>query len=116
MLAAIANRRVLGAPVVALGMALNLVAVLANGGSMPALPGAIEGAGMRYDIQNNSVATARPNLPWLVDRWPAPDWVPLANVFSVGDVAIAVGAVLLVAFAMGVGDGRRRTASAPSLD
>lgn len=115
-LAAVANRRVFGAPVVALGMGLNLVAVLANGGSMPALPGAIEGAGMSYDIQNNSVATAVPNLPWLVDRWPAPDWVPLANVFSVGDVAIAVGAVLLVAFAMGVGNGRRRTAPAPSLD
>ncbi|HJU47387.1 MAG TPA: DUF5317 domain-containing protein [Gaiellaceae bacterium] len=116
IVAAIVNRRVTGAPVVALGMALNLVAVVANGGSMPALPGAIEGAGMSYDTHNNSVAAATPHLPWLVDRWPAPEWVPLANVFSVGDVVIAIGAVLLVVFAMGVGGDRRRAASAPSVD
>ena len=42
--------------------------------------------------QANSTASSDPSLPWLVDRWAAPDWLPLANVFSVGDVVIAVGA------------------------
>ena len=115
IVAAIANRRIAGAPVVALGMALNLVAVIANGGSMPALPSAISGAGMSYDTHQNSVAAATPNLPWLVDRWPAPEWVPLANIFSVGDVVIAVGTVLLVVAAMGVGP-RGRAAPATTVD
>ena len=43
-----------------------------------------------------------PSLPWLVDRWAAPDWLPLANVYSVGDVVIAVGAFVIVLAAMGV--------------
>ena len=43
-----------------------------------------------------------PTLPWLVDRWAAPDWIPLANVFSVGDVVIALGAVVIVLAGMGV--------------
>jgi hypothetical protein len=116
VVAAVANRRVAGAPVVAFGMALNLVAVIANGGSMPALPEAIHGAGMSYDTHQNSVAAATPNLPWLVDRWPAPEWVPLANVFSVGDVVIAVGTVLLVAAAMGVRVGGARRAPLPTSD
>ncbi len=112
VVAAVANRRLAGALVLALGMALNLVAIAANGGSMPALPSAIQGAGLSFDVHQNSVAAAVPNLPWLVDRWPAPDWVPLANVFSVGDVVIAVGAAVLVIAAMGVGRGRARARAA----
>jgi hypothetical protein len=37
-----------------------------------------------------------------VDRWAAPDWLPLANVFSVGDVVIALGAFVIVLAGMGV--------------
>jgi hypothetical protein len=36
-----------------------------------------------------------------VDRWAAPSWVPLGNVFSVGDVLIAIGVVVTLAAAMG---------------
>jgi hypothetical protein len=43
-----------------------------------------------------------PHVGWLVDRWAAPDWIPLANVFSLGDVVIAAGAVVIVLSAMGV--------------
>ena len=43
----------------------------------------------------NSELMAHPALPWLVDRWAAPRWIPLANIFSVGDVAIAVGGLVL---------------------
>ena len=45
---------------------------------------------------------SEPNLPWLVDRWAAPDWLSLANVFSVGDVVIAFGAFVIVLAGMGV--------------
>jgi len=99
--AAVVNRRIAGVPVVAGGLGMNVAAVAANGGTMPVLPEAMQAAGDDYLTQANSTAAAEPNLPWLVDRWAAPDWIPLANVFSVGDVLIAAGAVVIVLAAMG---------------
>jgi Family of unknown function (DUF5317) len=101
LVGAVLNRRILGAQVVAVGMALNLVAILANGGRMPATPEAMEAAGLSFAVKHNSVAASDPKVPWLVDRFAAPEWVPLTNVFSVGDVVIAVGAVVLVFAATG---------------
>jgi Family of unknown function (DUF5317) len=101
LVAAVLNRRILGAQVVALGMALNLVAILSNGGRMPATPEAMRAAGLDFAVKHNSVAATRPNVPWLVDRFAAPDWVPLTNVFSVGDAVIALGAFVLVFAATG---------------
>jgi hypothetical protein len=102
VVAALLNRRVTGVPIVASGMALNFVAILANRGTMPVTHDAMRDAGRNDGVQANSTAMSDPNLPWLVDRWAAPDWIPLANVFSVGDVVIAVGAFVLVLAAMGV--------------
>lgn len=101
LVAAVLNRRIVGAQIVALGMALNLIAILGNGGRMPATPEAMQAAGLDFAVKHNSVAAAEPNVPWLVDRFAAPDWVPLTNVFSVGDVVIALGAVVLVFAATG---------------
>ena len=100
--AALLNLRVTGVPVVAVGMTSNAAAVAANGGTMPVLPDAMEAAGYSYTTQLNSTAVADPNLGWLVDRWAAPEWMPLANVFSLGDVVVALGAVVIVLSAMGV--------------
>ena len=80
-----------GVALVAVGLLSNLLAVIANGGHMPALPRALAAAGLHYTVSMNSEAMAHPALPWLVDRWAAPHWIPLANIFSVGDLAIAVG-------------------------
>jgi hypothetical protein len=99
--AAILNRRLTGVPIVALGMLLNLAAILANRGTMPVRIEAMHDAGRVAVTQANSTALADPALPWLVDRWAAPDWIPLANVFSVGDVVIAVGAAVIVLAGMG---------------
>jgi hypothetical protein len=98
--AAAANRRVTGVPIVAVGMLANLAAVVANGGRMPVVTEAMQAAGESYVVRNNSIQSSDPSLSWLVDRWAAPDWVPLANVFSVGDLVIAVGAFVLVLVAM----------------
>jgi hypothetical protein len=97
-----ANFRLSGAPIVGLGMLSNLMAVIANRGHMPALPHALRGAGIDSHVHNNSIALAHPHLPWLVDRWTAPAWVPLGNVYSVGDVTLALGAFVLVLSAMKV--------------
>jgi len=89
------NVRLPGVALVAAGLGSNLLAVLANGGHMPALLRALAAAGLHYRVDMNSEAMAHPALPWLVDRWAAPHWIPLANIFSVGDVAIAVGGFVL---------------------
>jgi hypothetical protein len=96
------NARIAGVPIVAFGMLLNLVAILANGGTMPVRYEAMYDAGRVYVAHANSTAMTEPSLPWLVDRWAAPEWIPFANVFSVGDVLIAVGAVVIVVAGMGV--------------
>jgi hypothetical protein len=96
------NRRLPGMPIAGAGMLLNLAAILANGGHMPALPSAMRDAGLSYSgVHNNSIAEASPNLAWFVDRWAAPSWVPFGNVFSVGDLLIGVGVAVIVAAAMG---------------
>jgi hypothetical protein len=102
VVAAVLNARITGIPVVALGMLLNLVAVLANRGTMPVRYDAMHAAGRVDVVHTNSTAMTDAALPWLVDRWAAPEWIPLANVYSVGDVVIAVGAFVLVLAAMGV--------------
>jgi hypothetical protein len=104
LIAAVAvNVRLTGAAVVGLGMLSNLAAVLANGGHMPARASALRAAGVLYrGVHNNSAVVAHPNLPWLIDRWPVPAWIPMGNVYSVGDVLIAAGGILLVVAGMGV--------------
>jgi Family of unknown function (DUF5317) len=104
LIAAVAvNRRLPGAVVVGLGMFCNLAAVLANGGHMPAQRSALRTAGVLYrGVHNNSAVATHPHLAWLIDRWPVPEWIPMGNVYSAGDVLIAAGAVVLVCAGMGV--------------
>ena len=98
----VVNRRVPGMLLAGAGMLSNLVTIIANGGHMPALPAAMRAAGLTYTgVKNNSVAEAAPRLPWLVDRFAAPHWVPIANIYSVGDVLIVTGVVVLIAGGMG---------------
>jgi hypothetical protein len=102
IVAASRNLRVRGFGIAVAGMVSNLVAVLANGGHMPATRAAMRAAGVRFHgVHANSIAARSPHLPWLVDRFGAPGWVPLAGVYSVGDVLLAVGVVVIVAAAMG---------------
>jgi hypothetical protein len=98
--AAVPNRRITGVPVMALGLALNLAAILSNRGHMPVLPSALRAEGKAYAVHYNSIAAAKPHLAWLVDRWAVPGWMPMGNVFSVGDIVIALGAAIVVLAAM----------------
>lgn len=100
--ACVANIRIRGVAIVLAGMLANVVAVVANGGVMPALPSAARAAGMHEAATYNSVTQAEPHLGWLVDRWAAAEWLPLANVFSVGDVLLAAGAFVVVLGAMDI--------------
>jgi hypothetical protein len=94
------NRALRGAMIIAGGLACNLIAVVANHGLMPVLPSALRAAGTQYHVHNNSISAVQPNLGFLVDRWGAPQWLPLANVFSVGDCLIAIGTIVAIVAAM----------------
>jgi Family of unknown function (DUF5317) len=116
-LGAARNVRVPGIPLVFAGMLSNVVAIVSNGGHMPALPTALRAAGLHFEQSRNSMAASAPHLPWLVDRWAAPDWVPLANVYSVGDVLIAVGGfifALVATGALGASRGQASSADRPA--
>ncbi len=89
-----ANRSVPGVPLIALGGLLNGAAIFANGGVMPAAPDALATAGLAVAAPGsyaNSDALADPRLAFLGDVFAIPAGWPLANVFSVGDVAIVLG-------------------------
>ncbi len=93
-----ANRRTPGFGLVTVGAALNLLAIAANGGVMPASRSALRAAGeLRPDAAFiNSTVLAHPRLLFLGDVFAIPSGVPLHNVFSVGDVCIALGAAVAV--------------------
>jgi hypothetical protein len=90
------NRRTPGLLVIGLGGLLNAIAIAANGGVMPATRAALERAGIDQNAGDfaNSTAVAHPHLQFLGDVFAIPAGWPAANVFSVGDVVIAVGVLI----------------------
>src|SRR5829696_4584433 len=94
----VVNRRIPGLLVIAAGGALNFAAIVSNGGVMPADPDAVAAAGIPQDateFANSAPADGAP-LGFLGDVFHTPAWLPIQNVFSVGDVVIVVGAFLLL--------------------
>jgi hypothetical protein len=97
----LANRRITGMPIVALGAACNFAAIMANGGFMPAALGALQARGqVTPTVYSNSVVLPDPALAPLTDIFALPAWLPFANVFSVGDVLIGVGVIIVIVAAM----------------
>jgi len=100
LLVVVANLRLTGVPLVVLGAACNLAAILANGGVMPVSPAALAAIGAGIGPHTASVVVAQPSLEPLTDAFATPGWLPFANVFSVGDVLIGVGIAVAIAAAM----------------
>ena len=99
--AIVRNVRIPGLPIVAAGSISNLVAIIANGGFMPASSAAMASLGKAQpEAYSNSAVLANPALELLTDIFALPRWLPFANVFSVGDVLIAVGVVWAIVATM----------------
>jgi hypothetical protein len=86
-----------GFRVIAVGAALNLAAIVANGGHMPASPEAFTAltgvpAVPTTDYSNSTIASPTTPLAILGDNLVLPRPLPFANVFSIGDVLIGLGA------------------------
>ena len=67
-------------------------------------------------MHNNSIQLGHPHLGALVDRWAVPSWMPLANVYSVGDVLIALGTIVVIVTAMRPKPLSRRSARTNRVD
>jgi hypothetical protein len=104
------NRRIPGMLIVAIGAGCNLSAIVANGGFMPADPATMAALGKGDPTTySNSAILADPALRPLTDIFVLPEWLPFANVFSVGDILIGLGVAVVIVVAM------RRSASSTGL-
>jgi len=93
----VANRDVARLWIVALGGALNATAIALNGGVMPASRAALARAGLHDSRQfANSAPVAHAHVAFLGDRFAIARTWPLHNVYSIGDMLIAVGIVIAV--------------------
>ena len=95
------NRAIPGLAIVLVGGAANLLAICANGGYMPVSAAALIALG-RTAAQGyvNSRFVDGAVLGPLTDQFAMPSWIPMANIFSVGDVLIGVGAAVAIVAAM----------------
>ena len=106
----VANRRLRGLLLIGLGGLANLVAIAANGGVMPMSAAARRTAGMTEEAGfANSAVLEHPVLAPLGDVFAVP-----GAVFSPGDVAILLGAAVLVHTACGSRLRRRARAASVS--
>lgn len=96
LMSLILNIRQPGVWLIVVGAFLNFAAIVANAGYMPAAPdavAAIQGtlALPTADYTNSAIATGATALSFLGDIFVLPRPLPLANVFSIGDLLIGVG-------------------------
>src|SRR4029453_13099954 len=87
VVAVLRNLDVPGMPLVLLGAACNLVAILANGGYMPASPSALAAVGESAPvIYSNSSVVPHPAFEPLTDIFALPSGLPFNNVSTTATV------------------------------
>ena len=102
------NRRITGLWIIGLGLLLNFLVMVANGGFMPITPEALTQAGyaslasslesgVRVGRSKNILLAREETRLWVLsDTFVLPRSFPLSRVFSPGDIVIAIGAFILV--------------------
>ncbi len=99
------NRKIASIAVIGLGTLSNLLVIAANKGYMPvkleslrqvAEPAIVNIIAAGEPYRNSILLTDSTPLPYLADIFYLPAQIPLANVFSIGDVVIGIGAFILV--------------------
>jgi hypothetical protein len=90
---AVANRHIRALAPILLGLTLNALAIVANGGRMPASAAAARAAGIDH---LTNISTGATHLRFLGDVFALPGQLPLANVFSIGDILIGLGVIAFI--------------------
>lgn len=98
--AVLANLRLPGMALVAIGAASNLAAILANGGYMPASHSAAAVGPDGIVAYSNTRVIASPALEPLTDVIVLPAWLPFTNIASIGDLLIGAGIAIVIASSM----------------
>jgi hypothetical protein len=93
---AAANLRIRALVPVLLGLTANAAAILANHGLMPVSREAARSIGLGPGVHENVLVGDGTRLSFLGDVFALPAELPLANVFSIGDILIGVGMMLFV--------------------
>jgi hypothetical protein len=107
--------RIRGIWLVAIGSALNLVVIAANGGRMPVAPELAGSLIQRGHLGQYTLMGSATHLNWLAD------WIALRGgppeAYSPGDLVVALGIAVVIALAMrsetGLGETSRRIVSDP---
>ena len=97
----VVNLRLPGVWLIVVGALLNFTVIVLNHGFMPASPDAVAallGSPVlpTADYTNSALATSQTTLAFLGDIFALPRPLPLANVFSIGDVLIGLGGAWFV--------------------
>lgn len=107
-----ANRRLAGMPLIGLGLLLNLLVMTANGGWMPITPEAVMQVGHTglvpsletgtrvYSSKTIILPAEQTRLRFLSDIFVLARPFPIPTVFSVGDVILSIGVLILIQNAM----------------
>jgi hypothetical protein len=102
------NRKQSSFWVLGIGLILNLLVIVLNGGLMPVSPETLARINpgkstMQWSVRSRVgvskdilLPTAKMRLAWLSDRFLLPAWFPYQAAFSLGDVFIATGAFWLL--------------------
>lgn len=92
------NRQIPGLWLIGVGALMNFAVITANGGVIPAAPHALAVAGLpaHPGVYSNSAALVAPKLPFLGDIFAIPSSWPFSNVFSAGDVCLALGVAVAI--------------------
>lgn len=108
-----------GILLVAAGSALNLLVIAANGGRMPVAPELAASLVQQGHAGQYIVMTSDTHLNWLADGIVLPGFVGrgLVELYSPGDLVVALGIAVVIALAMrsrmGVGETQPRIVSDP---
>lgn len=108
------NLHIPGMKIIVVGAALNALVITANSGFMPSPESALERAGRLERVQqeetreqgqspvlsNSSIADDDTRLVFLGDAIAIPERYPLSNVISIGDIVIAIGAIVAIVTVM----------------
>jgi hypothetical protein len=97
------NWRIPGMLIMATGLLMNFAAITTNGGHMPVSSASVRYSGSisRYEssadhIVNNSIMIDDQVRLWLLtDIFAVPQAIPFANVYSIGDILLTLGASIL---------------------
>jgi hypothetical protein len=124
--ALVANRRLWPIWIAALGVVMNFAVIAANRGAMPADKSLVRASGQLQALKlaeagrypTHTFIDSHTRLTFLADRYLLPRPYPRPSVFSLGDVLITLGVVLMIFQGMGAFGWRVRplTAAPPRVN